>query len=149
MGCSCAAYVGLVAVEVEALRQRPAERPERLQRFVAARVAGDAEMRPVGGLDGDFVALLQAEGLDNGGGKTDGVSSAAGRRREGSATLALMVCASLDPKVYPVGLSDAQSTDIESHPGCQVTPRGEVTPNVGRSDATRGYPVGRSDETTS
>jgi hypothetical protein len=57
---------------VEALRQRPAERPERLQRFVAARVAGDAEMRPVGGLDGDFVALLQAEGLDNGGGKTDG-----------------------------------------------------------------------------
>jgi hypothetical protein len=29
-------------------------------------------MRPVGGLDGNFVALLQAEGLDNGGGKTDG-----------------------------------------------------------------------------
>jgi hypothetical protein len=72
LGCSCAARVGLVAVEVETLRQGPAERAQRLQRFVAARVAGDAEMRPIGGLDGDFVALLQAERLDDGGGEADG-----------------------------------------------------------------------------
>jgi hypothetical protein len=44
-----------------------------------------------------------------------------------------------------VGLSDAP--DNPQRP--RVVPWGEVAAFVGRSDATRSYPVGRSDESTS
>ncbi len=44
-----------------------------------------------------------------------------------------------------VGLSDAPDNPQD----LRVIPWGEVTASVGRSDATRSYPVGRSDESTS
>jgi hypothetical protein len=47
---------------------------------------------------------------------------------------------------FPVGLSDTLVRDPKSF---RVVPWGEATGIVGRGDATRGYPVGRSDETTS
>jgi hypothetical protein len=46
----------------------------------------------------------------------------------------------------PVGLSD--TLDLRPH-GRRVVPWGKVTDIVGLSDATRCYPVGRSDDSTS
>jgi hypothetical protein len=48
--------------------------------------------------------------------------------------------------VFPVGLSDTSNLNPQAR---LVVPWGDVTVSMGRSDTTRTYPVGRSDETIS
>ena len=89
-------------------------------------------------LDDDVRGELEAEARARGIGLVTLLRGRARHRhREMSATRA---------ESYPVGLSDGRRGYPQRGP---VIPWGEETPGVGRSDATPGYPVGRSDESTS